>query len=414
MNRWLFIWKRTTRELWFRAGLYAVFGVVAALAAVVVTPLVPTELADRFGGESVEQVLTILASSLLAVATFSLGAMVTAYTAVSSAATPRVASLVTGDEVTQKSLATFVGAFLYAIVGVTAINAHYYTAAGRAVLFLTSLVVVGLVAFRLLAWINRLSRLARLGHMIELVEDLATHALCVAATHPSLGGRPGGLGAQALAVVSPQTGYVQNVDPDHLQRAAEAASTEMEVVAMPGTFVRRGEVLCRVDLASMDEALRGRICSAFTLGRSRSFDQDPRFGLTVLGEIAGKALSPAVNDPGTAVEVATTGVRLLDAWSQARDDVAAGAAGAAVTHDRLRTLPLLEVDMLDDVFGPLIRYGAGDLRVAIMLQQALNSLASERGSLGRAAALLGKEALKRSLSDLQSPHDRARLKAFVP
>lgn len=411
MNRWLFIWKRTTRELWFRAGLYAVFGVVAALAAVVVTPLVPGELADRFGGESVEQVLTILASSLLAVATFSLGAMVTAYTAVSSAATPRVASLVTGDEVTQKSLATFVGAFLYAIVGVTAINAHYYTAAGRAVLFLTSLVVVGLVAFRLLAWINRLSRLARLGHMIELVEDLATHALCVAATHPSLGGRPGGLGAQALAVVSPQTGYVQNVDPDHLQRAAEAADANVEVVAMPGTFVRRGEVLCRLDLASMDEALQGRICSAFTLGRSRSFDQDPRFGLTVLGEIAGKALSPAVNDPGTAVEVATTGVRLLDAWSQARDGVA---AGAAVTHDRLRTPPLLEVDLLDDVFGPLIRYGAGDLRVAIVLQKSLNSLALEPGSLGRAAALLGKEALKRSFVAMASSQDRARLKAIIP
>jgi uncharacterized membrane protein len=414
MNRWLFVWRRTTRELWFRAGLYAVFGVVAALAAVVVTPLVPSGLADRFGGESVEQVLTILASSLLAVATFSLGAMVTAYTAVSSAATPRVASLVTGDEVTQKSLSTFVGAFLYAIVGVTAINAHYYAAAGRAVLFLISLVVVGLVAFRLLAWINRLSRLARLGHMIELVEDLATYALCVAAAHPNLGGRPGGLGTQALAVVSPQTGYVQNVDPDHLQRAAEAAGTEVEVVAMPGTFVRRGEVLCRLDLASIDEALRGRVCSAFTLGRSRSFDQDPRFGLTVLGEIAGKALSPAVNDPGTAVEVATTGVRLLDAWIQAREEVAAGVAGAAVTHDRLRTLPLLEVDMLDDVFGPLIRYGAGDLRVAIMLQQALNSLATERGPLGRAAALLGKEARKRSLAALRSSHDRARFAAIIP
>jgi len=182
-------------------------------------------------------------------------------------------------------------------------------------------------------------------------------------------------------------------------------------VAMPGTFVRRGEVLCRLDLAAMDEALRGRICSAFTLGRSRSFDQDPRFGLTVLGEIAGKALSPAVNDPGTAVEVATTGVRLLDAWSQARDEVA---AGAAVTHDRLRTLPLLEVDMLDDVFGPLIRYGAGDLRVAIQLQQALNSLGSVRGPLGRAASILGKEAMKRSLVALTSSHDRARLKAIIP
>jgi len=411
MNRWLFIWRRTTSELWFRAGLYAVFGVVAALAAVVAAPLVPKEMADRFGGESVEQVLTILASSLLAVATFSLGAMVTAYTAVSSAATPRVASLVTGDEATQKSLATFVGAFLYAIVGVTAINAHYYAAEGRAVLFLISLAVVGLVAFRLLAWINRLSRLARLGHMIELVEDRATRALAEAAARPNLGGRPGVLGPQAMAVPSPTTGYVQNVDPDHLQRAAEEAGTDVEVVAVPGTFVRRGEVLCRIGLAGADDALQDRFCAAFTLGRSRSFDQDPRFALTVLGEIAGKALSPGVNDPGTAVEIATTGVRLLDAWSQARDAVS---GDDAVTHDRLRARALLEAEMLDDVFGPLIRYGAGDLRVAIQLQQALNSLGSARNPLGRAAALLGKESLKRSLTALATSQDRARLKAIIP
>lgn len=411
MNRWLFVWRRTTRELWFRAGLYAVFGVVAALAAVVATPLVPDEMAERFGGESVEQVLTILASSLLAVATFSLGAMVTAYTAVSSAATPRVASLVTGDEATQKSLATFVGAFLYAIVGVTAINAHYYAAAGRAVLFLISLAVVGLVAFRLLAWINRLSRLARLGHMIELVEDRGTDALLEAAARPNLGGRGGVLGPQAADVVSPRSGYVQNVDPDRLQSAAEAADAEVEVVAVPGTFVRRGEVLCRLDMAPADDALRERFCTAFTLSRSRSFDQDPRFALTVLGEIAGKALSPAVNDPGTAAEIATAGVRLLDRWCQARE---ASDAGAEVTHDRLRAPALREVDMLEDVFGPLIRYGAGDLRVAIHLQQALNSLASERGSMGRAAALLGREALKRSLSALASSQDRARLKAIIP
>jgi uncharacterized membrane protein len=411
MNRWLFVWRRTTRELWFRAGLYAVFGIVAALAAVVAAPWVPPALADRFGGESVEQVLTILASSLLAVATFSLGAMVTAYTAVSSAATPRVASLVTGDEATQKSLATFVGAFLYAIVGVTAINAHYYAAAGRAVLFLISLAVVGLVAFRLLAWINRLSRLARLGHMIELVEGRASRALAEAAARPGLGGRAGALGPGAVVVASPRTGYVQNVDPDHLQRAAEAAGTRVEVVAGPGTFVRRGEALCRLDLPEADDAVQDSFCAAFTLGRSRSFDQDPRFALTVLGEIAGKALSPGVNDPGTAVEIATTGVRLLDDWQQAREAVD---AEAGVSHDRLCAAPLREDDLLDDVFGPLIRYGAGDLRVAIQLQQALQSLGSGRGALGPAARRLQREALKRSLAALGSAPDRGRLKAAIP
>ena len=71
-----------------RASFYALFGCVAALAAVFLTPWVPSQMAERLGGESVEAILAILASSLLAVATFSLGAMVSAYTAVSQAASP--------------------------------------------------------------------------------------------------------------------------------------------------------------------------------------------------------------------------------------------------------------------------------------------------------------------------------------
>ena len=94
------------------------------MMAVFAAPWVPDEVAERLGGESVSSILTILASSLLGVATFSVGAMVTAYTAVSQAATPRVAALVTSDSEVQKALATFVGAFLYAIVAVTAINAN--------------------------------------------------------------------------------------------------------------------------------------------------------------------------------------------------------------------------------------------------------------------------------------------------
>ncbi|MDP3402215.1 MAG: DUF2254 family protein, partial [Brevundimonas sp.] len=110
MNRWLFYWRKLTRQLWVRATAYAGFGIGAALIAAWGAPFVPSEMAERIGNESVEEILTILASSLLAVATFSVGAMVTAYTSVASSATPRVAALVTADDRTQKALSTFVGA----------------------------------------------------------------------------------------------------------------------------------------------------------------------------------------------------------------------------------------------------------------------------------------------------------------
>ena len=405
MNRWLFFWRRLRRQLWVRASAYAGLGLAASLLAVLLAPWVPDDMAERLGGQSVESVLTVLASSLLGVATFSVGAMVTAYTSVSSAASPRVAALVTSDGETQKSLATFVGAFLYAIVSVTAINAHYYGQEGRAILFLFSLAVVGLVAFRLLAWINRLSSLARVGHMVDLVESEARRALGQRRDNPWLGGRAGRLDV-AVDVISDATGYVQNVDPDRLQAVAEDHDCRVQIVAAPGAFVRRGEVLARVDLPHCDDEAQGAFRSAFAIGDSRSYDQDPRFGLIVLGEIAAKALSAGINDPGTAIQVIGSGVRLLEEWAtRPRPD--------APRCDRLLAPSVSEADLLDDVFGPIARYGSADVAVAIRLRKGLLSLAG-LDALAAPAQALAAESLERARRDLPIAADLARVVAVGP
>lgn len=406
MNRWKFYWLRLTRELWVRASAYAAFGVAAALLATVAARWVPAAMAERLGGESVEQILTILASSLLAVATFSVGAMVTAYTAVSQGATPRVAALVTSDGQTQRSLATFVGAFLYAIVAVTAINAGYYGAEGRAILFLVSLAVVALVAYRLLAWINRLSSLARVGHMIDLVEDRARLALEARRRRPFLGGRRGGLSTGAV-ILSDKTGYVQNVDPDRLQAAARAIDGLVEVLAPPGAFVRRGEAVARVSLAHCDEKAVSEFRSGFTLGPSRSYDQDPRFGLIVLAEIAAKALSPAVNDPGTAIQVVGVGVRLLDIWLAPPSEEEIDPSPCS----RVLAAPLAEADLLDDIFGPVARYGAGDVPATTRLLKALRSLSVTPGPLQAPARRMARELMDRARCAMPIAADLARVRA---
>jgi uncharacterized membrane protein len=406
MNRWLFFWRRLKRQLWVKATAYAGIGVAAALLAAFLAPFVPPAMAERLGGPSVESILSILASSLLGVATFSVGAMVSAYTSVSSAASPRVAALVTSDEETQTALATFVGAFLYAIVAVTAINAHYYGQNGRAILFLTSLAMVGLVAFRLLAWINRLSSLARVGHMVDLVERHALAALEQRRDAPFLGGRPGRLDGGAT-VAAPSTGYVQNVDPDRLQAVAETCDCRIEILAPPGAFVRRGQALARIDRPDCDAEVQASVCSAFALGDARSYDQDPRFGLIVLGEIAAKALSPGINDSGTAIQVVATGVRLMDAWSEDPD----GSTTAPV-RDRLFAPGLTDADLLDDVFGPVARHGAGDVAVAVRLQKGLKALAATP-RLTEAVETLASEARERSRLALPIPADVARVEAVA-
>jgi len=404
MNRWLFWWRSVRSELWVRATLYAAAAIAAALLAVIGAPFVPKAVAERLGGDSVGSILTILASSLLGVATFSAGVMVTAYTAVSQATTPRVAALITSDSQVQKALATFVGAFLYAIVAVTAANANYYGQEGRAILFLFSLVVVGLVAFRLLAWINHLSSLARVGHMIDLVEEHARAALRERRKAPYLGGHSGHI-RSAFTVVADESGYVQNVDPARLQEIAEEHDCQVEVMAQPGDYVRRGDPLANLSAHDCSKAVCEEFRSAFAIGGQRSFDQDPRFGLIVLGEIAAKALSPGVNDPGTAIQVMGAAVRALDEWATLAPDGGPG----AVRYSRLWAAPIDDEEMVADVFGPPARFGAADVVVAVRLQKMLHKLRRDEGPLATAAGRQSKEALARARLALTLPEDIVRV-----
>ena len=409
MNRWLFLIRRASRQLWWRASLYALFGVLAALLAALGADYVPDALADRLGGSSVEAVLTILASSLLAVATFSLGAMVTAYTSVSSSATPRAAALVTGDESTQKSLATFVGAFLYSVVGVTAINAEYYGPGGRAILFILSLAVVALVAFRLLSWVSRLTSLARLGHTIAQVEARTAAAMQAYARSPRLGGREGRVvGGVELGCAA--AGHVQNIDVRLLQALAEADDRQVEILVRPGAFMMRGQLLARLSGDRPDEERLKAYRDAFTLETDRTFDQDPRYGLIVLGEIAGKALSPGINDPGTAIQVIGAGARLLDDWA-ATCQAAEGDSGQL---DRLFITTVSARDMVEDLYAPIIRYGSADVSVAVKVQKTLAVLASRDGALGQAAAQTARWGREAALRRLDDPVERAVFEAEAP
>ena len=88
------------------------------------------------------------------------------------------------------------------------------------------------------------------------------------------------------------------------------------------------------------------------------FDDDPRFGLIVLSEIAGRALSPAVNDPGTAIEVIGTDVRLFTLWNTLANE----RKEVEPKHDRVEVTEVSILEMFDDAFRPIARDGAGKLK----------------------------------------------------
>lgn len=400
MNNWLFVLAQATRQLWVRVAAYGVLGLLAAGGAAIFAHLVPLDLALTIGTEAVDQVLSILASSMLAVATFSLATLVTAYTAVAGTATPRAAKLMLSDGRGQGSLATFVGAFIYAVIGIFVLQTGYYGAQGRVILFFTTLGVLFLVLTALIRWIGQLSLFGQVDEAIDRVR---------AATEASLEKRsaaqtPGGPSAETagVAVSSDETGYVQAIDLGRLEESARKLAVGVWIEAMPGAFVHAARPLLRFSgraNLSTDEVTR--LKSAFVIGERRTFDQDPRYGLTVLGQIAAKALSPGVNDPGTASDVIATGVGVLTRWARS----APPEGKKALAH--VGFAPLAPGDLLQDLFAPIELYGAGDPTVGVELQRAFAALAAlERPALTEAARGRSATALARAVEALSLEQDK--------
>ena len=104
-------------------------------------------------------------------------------------------------------------------------------------------------------------------------------------------------------VVASRGGAIQAVDNDGLVAWARAHGAELVLPHPVGDFVQTGGVLVRVYGGEFDDRATEELGGMVALGDERTFDQDPAFALRMMVDIANKALSPAVNDPTTAVQV---------------------------------------------------------------------------------------------------------------
>ena len=276
-----------------------------------------------------------------------------------------------------------------------------------------TIAVFCVVVLGFVRWADRIARLGRLGTTVDKIEAAAARALRERAGRPTLGARIATQPATGVPVHAAEIGYVQRIDVARLQRLAEQREARITVAALPGTFAAPGQVLAFVDAASEQladpENGNDAIAEAFVIGGDRTYDEDPRFGLVVLAETASRALSPAVNDPGTAIDIIGTLVRLFALWAGASDR---DGAQSDWEYDRVAVPEIAVEDMFDDAFNAIARDGAGTLEVGIRLLKGLQALAGLGDEAMRATAVdHARYVVRHAELALQLPEDLARLHA---
>ncbi|PHQ24176.1 hypothetical protein CLH62_14690 [Marinobacter guineae] len=406
-DRLRFVFSQIKERLWVKPLVLCVLSIGGAFIAKLADDLGLASVLPEVTLESVESLLSIMASSMLVIATFAVGSMVAAYASASAGATPRSLPLVIADDVTQNALSAFIGAFIFSIVSLIAIQNDMFDSAGQFAIFVLTLLVFAIVIITFVRWVDRIARLGRVVNTMEKAEKAAGDALDRRRHAPTLGAlrvSPHQARDKGVPVCSSTVGYVQHIDLETLQSRAEALNCRVMVTVLPGTFVTTRRPLLYVEGAPevCNEFKPDAFTSAFTIGSNRTFEDDPRFGLLALSEIADKSLSPGINDPGTAIHVIGTMVRLFTLWQSPLEKDRL----RAISYDRVSVPELVIDDLFDDAFTAIARDGAGMVEVSIRLQKALSALAeTDDSAMVAAARKHSRMALARSERAMSLPED---------
>ncbi|WP_100260525.1 DUF2254 domain-containing protein [Qipengyuania seohaensis] len=397
-----FFWARLNANYWFYPALFSILAAILAFTMVWldrsgfaeflndvnwVIPARPKGAADM---------LTVMAGSMIGVASTVFSITIAAVAYASGNYGPRLLTNFMEDRGNQLSLATFIGSFVYSLLVLRAVRAEDETPATISDATTTALpgftpqlsllvayVLLGLCVAVLVFFLNHIPSSIRINKVLEGIGGRLLEA--IRETYPvedefsdarePEGGDP---------ITAWSTGYVQLIDFEDLEKIARDCGCTFSLVVRTGDFVHREmELICIK--GCKPEKIEDRVRECFTLGATRTPEQDPQFLIDELVEIGLRALSPGINDPFTAI----TALHWL------------GAATAEVGRRDLRKNVCAEdaedcpVIPAPDGFDHYVKRGFGAIRSAV----ATSPIASEvmLDTLANAATPLEHEGRQASL-----------------
>jgi len=312
-------WQEVLHGLWFVPGLVAGGFVLFAFAMLAIDRVVGgTGGFDyAFGGtaSAARDILATIAGSVITVAGLAFSITIITLQLVAGNFSPRATRTFLGNRQTQVAAGIFLGIFLYCILVLRAVRDESEDfgvtgfVPGLAVAVAIVLGVVGLGT--LLFFINHIAQSIKVSEItarvaretLSSIDDLYPQPFGHAAEEE------GDLAAawydeddDPVLVYPTRPGFVQRVNLDRLAEDIPRDVERMHVIVHPGEFVTEAQPLVAFWPGSCPrKPLERATRAAVVVNSERDVGEDVAFGIQQLADIALRALSPSVNDPGTAV-----------------------------------------------------------------------------------------------------------------
>ncbi|MFB7587115.1 DUF2254 domain-containing protein [Streptomyces sp. NPDC056169] len=388
-------------SLWIVPMLGLVLGAALAEAALAADSADWPPSGWHYSATTASGVLTAIVGAMVALLGFVVTIGVLVVQQATGTLSPRYMRLWYRDRLQKAVLATFTGTFAFSFsllrsVETASVPDLGVTLAGAAV-------AVSLVL--LLVYLNRFTHSLRPVAIAELVAHLGETVFTEGAA-AIRGARPRGEGSvpsdgPVTRIRTVRGGAIQAFNVPGLVEEAARHDCVFVVTRLIGDFVPPGTVLVEVHGGTSGPDPE-RVTGFIALGPERTIEQDPAFALRVLVDVAIRALSPAVNDPTTAVQVinyiewflhTVGGVRLPGRYVLADRDGAARLVLPGRDWDSYLELAVCEIR---DYGGSSVQICR---RLRAMLDGLLDVLPSSRHSAVRTQLLLLQDSVEREFTD---------------
>jgi len=324
-------------------------------------------------------ILAGIAASIMTVVSIVFAILLMTLTLASMQFSPRIIVSFARDRVTQWTLGIFLGTFLYCMAALPAAHslprpfAPVTTVVGA---ILLAIVCVGLLLF----FIHHISQAISVNHIVDRIASETELVIDEVMPLPRKqhhletgdGAEPGEWETPVLNEVS---GYVRFVDLKRLLVLATSRRVKIHVLRRVGQFVPAGIPLLMAYKgerlsAESSATLRG----AFDLGPARTLQQDVEFGVLQIVDIALKAISPAVNDPTTAINCVDQLSRILIRFASRERPEPMLYDIRGIARVSIRWIDFER--LLDSAFEQIRMYSKTDIAVSLRLLRAYGDIAT--------------------------------------
>jgi uncharacterized membrane protein len=358
---------------------------------------------------AVQVVLGTIAGSVMTVVSIVYSMLIVALSLASTQFSPRILVGFMRDRTSQRILGLFIGTFTYCLLVLRATHTVPEPFVPTTSVFGALLLALTCLG-SLLYFVHHIAQAIQANYIVdriateteELIDATLPDKPAPIVELPPLPSAKSG-----YVVRAKQSGYVQLVAFDALANIAKERNVTLHIVRHMGQFVPEGAFLAISNEALDDEACRA--CrEAFDLGPIRTMQDDFEFGIRQIVDIALKAISPAVNDPSTAVTCIDHLSRLLGRIARRGDT-------EMVRLDEItgRVLVVLPVQgfsrALDLALNQIRQYGKSDIAVLLRIARALADVADMTEDATYRAAILRHAQMLNSVATPLSADDRQEL-----